>query len=59
LNNTHGIGNSATVTNANKLVAQAIPRFVYIWRVNRGNTPPKVYLNNPFAATALAPLRAW
>ena len=42
LNSTHGTGISPTAMNPNRLVAQSIPKFRYIWRVNKGKTPPSV-----------------
>ena len=54
LNNTQGIGSSATAMKPRRLVAQSIPSLWYICRVNNGNTPPRTYLTRPFAAMAEA-----
>lgn len=53
--NTHGTGSKPTTMKANKLVAHAIPKFLYICNVNKGNTAPRIYLKNTFAASADAP----
>ena len=58
LNSTQGIGISSTEINPKRLVAQPIPSFAYIWSVNRGNAAPSMYLNSPFAASALAAVKA-
>lgn len=58
IHKTHGTGNNPTTMKPNKLVAHAIPKFLYICKVNNGNIAPRIYLKSPFAASADAPASA-